>query len=118
MSNWLNQALDMGFTEQEFWEMTLGELHRAIMSHNRVQKKQAQERAVFDYTLAELIGRSVARLYSSTAQMPELHEVYPKLFDAEELEEQRNQKKAELSAMRFRLFANSFNKRIEEVAKN
>ena len=119
---WLDIALDIGLTEQEFWCMTFAELNRAIMSHNRKEERKQKEfeanRAAYDYILADLIGRSVARLYSSTAHMPEVFEVYPKVFNDEKIKEQREQKEAELSALRFRMFADSFNKRIKEVAKS
>lgn len=97
--------------------MTLAELERLIASKKRVYKAQAQERASFDYILADLIGRSVARVYNSSNTLPEISSAYPTLFDSKEVEEQKATKKAELSALRFRLFANSFNKRFKEVAK-
>lgn len=97
--------------------MTVAELERAIHSKQRVQKVKAQEQASYDYILAELIGRSVARIYSSANKMPEISEVYPSLFDSQEIEAKRSAAKAELSALRFKQFANSFNKRFEEVAK-
>lgn len=116
---WLDNALDYGLTEEEFWNMTLAELERYIDSKKRMQKAQAQEKASFDYTLAELIGRSVARIYSSSNHMPDISEVYPQLFDSKEVEEKKREQKAELSALRFKQFATSFNKRFEtqEVAK-
>lgn len=99
--------------------MTLAELERYIDSKKRMQKAQAQEKASFDYTLAELIGRSIARIYSSSNQMPDISEVYPQLFDSKEVEERKREQKAQLSALRFKQFAASFNERFEtqEVAK-
>ena len=78
--------------------MTMGELERLFESNKRVQLRKARERASFDYALAELIGRSVARIYSSSAQMPEIYEVYPTLFDSKEAQERKQAQKAELSA--------------------
>ena len=104
----------MGITENEFWDMTLAELSRAIASKKRLMKVQAQERASFDYILADLIGRSIGRIYSSSTKIPSLAEVYPSLFDAQEIEEKRAVKKAELSALRFKQFADSFNKKFNE----
>lgn len=109
--DWLNVALDWGITEQEFWNMTLAEATRAIESKKRTSTRQAQERASFDYILADLIGRSVARIYSSTNNLPPIAEAYPSLFVAEELEEKMQEKKDEASAIRFRQFAQSFNKK-------
>lgn len=99
--------------------MTLAEIERFIDSKKRMQKAQAQEKASFDYILAELIGRSISRIYSSSNQMPDISEVYPQLFDSKEVEERKSAQKAELSALRFKQFATSFNKRFQaqEVAK-
>lgn len=116
---WLENALDYGITESEFWSMTMAEIERAINSKKRVMKIQAQEKASFDYILADLIGRSIGRIYSSSTKIPEIAAVYPSLFDSQEVEEKRAEKKAELSALRFKQFAESFNKKFkkEEGAK-
>ena len=97
--------------------MTLAELERAMASKHRMLKAKAQEKASFDYLLADLIGKSVARIYSSSANMPEISEVYPSLFDSEEIKEKKREQKAELSALRFKLFAKSYNDRFKEAAK-
>jgi hypothetical protein len=96
--------------------MTLGEVSRAIESYNRVKTTQQRERASFDYILADLIGRSVARIHHSSNKLPEISNAYPTLFDSKEIQEQKRQKQAEVSALRFRQFANSFNKRFSEVS--
>ena len=98
--------------------MTIGEVVRAVESYVRVKKTQAQEKATFDYILADLIGRSMGRIYSSSTEIPDISEVYPSLFVAEEIEQKRQQKKDELSALRFKQFAKSFNDRMkkQEVA--
>jgi hypothetical protein len=91
--------------------MTIAEIVRSINSKKRLQKMQAQERAIFDYKLAELIGRSYARLHSSSNHMPSIAEAYPSLFDSEEIKEQQQEKRDQLSELRFRQFAQSYNKR-------
>lgn len=84
-----------------------------------MEQQRAQEKATFDYTLAELIGRSVARIYNSANHMPEISEVYPTLFDSQELLERRQEKQAELSALRFKQFAQSYNQKFrKEVAED
>jgi hypothetical protein len=110
---WLDNALDFGITEADFWQMTIAELDRAISSKRRVEKTRAQERASLDYILADLIGRSVSRIYSSSNTMPEISQVYPSLFDNEEIKEQSRTKKAELSAIRFKQFANFHNAKLK-----
>lgn len=117
MYKWLNIALDYGIAEADFWSMTIAELERAIESKIRIKKTEAQERASYDYILADLIGKSISRLYSSSAKMPDIATVYPTLFDSEEVEEQKKIKRAELSALRFKQFAQSYNNKYKEVAK-
>lgn len=113
---WLDVALDYGISEHDFWEMTIAELERAINSKKRVPKREAQERASFDYILADLVGRSISRIYNSTNNIPSISEVYPTLFDSKEYEEAKSVKQDELSALRFRQFAQSFNKRFKGVS--
>lgn len=96
--------------------MTLAELTRAIDSKKRVQRQEAREKAYYDYILADLIGRSVGRLYSSAGKLPELYEAYPNIFDSQEIEEKKQAQKAELSAIRFKQFAKFHNDRFKEVA--
>lgn len=115
---WLETALDYGIAEYDYWNMTLAEAIRAIESKKRVEKLRAQEKASYDYILADLIGRSVSRIYSSSARMPTIQEVYPSLFDDAEIEEQKQQKKMELSALRFKMFAQSHNNKIKKGVAN
>ena len=98
--------------------MTLAEVERAIESKRRMRKIETQEKAMFDYIQAELIGRSVARIYSSSTNYPSIHEVYPTLFESPKMEEKRQERKNELSALRFKQFANSYNEKFKEVAND
>lgn len=90
--------------------MTIAELIRLIDSKKRIEKRQDQKRANFDYALAGLIGRSVSRIYSSNATMPDISEVYPNLFDSEQISEQKQAQKNEMSIIRFKQFAQNYNK--------
>ena len=114
MYEWLDIALDWGISEEEFWDMTLAELQRLLNSKKRTLIAQQKEKATFDYILADLIGRSVSRIYSSSSKMPEINKVYPTLFDSDEVEEAIQKKKDELSAVRFKQFAENFNKRFKQ----
>lgn len=91
--------------------MTIAELERLIEAKKKIKQREAQERASFDYTLAELIGRSISRIYSSSAKYPAIEQAYPSLFNSEEIEEQKQDRLTELSALRFKQFANAFNKK-------
>lgn len=94
--------------------MTIAELIRAIESKKRQQTQAAKEKAAFDYIHADLIGRSVSRIYSSSAHLPKINEVYPSLFDGAEIEAQRQEKQAELSALRFKAFAQAYNSKYKK----
>lgn len=104
-------ALDAGIKEQEYWEMTIAELIRAMESFNRRERAKAQEKATFDYILADTIGRSISRLYASSNHLPHIADVYTTLFNKQELEEKDAEKKVELSVMRFKQFAELHAKR-------
>lgn len=99
--------------------MTIAEITRLAKSKQRTTITISKERAVFDYLLADLIGKSVSRIYSNSAKMPELYEVYPSLFEQEDIEEKKQEQRANLSALRFKQFAQSYNKRFKkEEAKS
>lgn len=114
---WLETALDFGVSEKDFWEMTFAELTRLFESKARTLKIQEQQKASFDYILADLIGRSISRLYNSSNKMPTMSDVYPNLFSKEEEAEKIQKKKEELSILRFKQFAQSYNSRFKEVSK-
>lgn len=91
--------------------MTLAELIRAIDSYKRRYRTQERQQAAFDYILADAVGRSISRVYSSSNKMPKLYELYPALFDSEEIKEQEQAKRDELSVLRFKQFAQAHNDR-------
>lgn len=97
--------------------MTLGEFKRAIESKVRLIQIHDQKQATFDYILADLIGRSVSRIYNSANKMPSKSDVYPSLFSKEIEEEAIQARRDEVSAIRFKSFANSFNKNFSEGVK-
>ena len=66
--------------------MTLAEIMRAIESKKRVKKIESQEKALFDYLLADLIYRSMARIYDNNVSYPAIEEAYPAFFDAKAIE--------------------------------
>lgn len=98
--------------------MTIAELIRLVESKKRTQLEQAKEKAIFDYTLANLVGHSIGRLYSSANHYPTLAEAYPQLFTTEEIEQEMANKKDELSALRLKQFAQLYNNKHKEAAKS
>lgn len=97
--------------------MTLAELGRALNSKKRMMKLNEQKRASYDWILADLIGRSVARIHSSSNRYPPIYDAYPTLFESEEVIQKQQEKKAELSALRFKQFAQSYNAKYKEASK-
>lgn len=91
--------------------MTYGEVERAIASKRRIQEREAKERASYDYLLGNLIGISVSRVFNGDNKYPEIYEVYPSLFDKEQIEAEKQKRTMELSAQRFMTFAESFNEK-------
>lgn len=114
MNKWLNNALDAGISESDFWNMTFAEIDRAIESKNRTSLAEEKRKASYDYILADLIGRSVSRVYNSANKMPALYDAYPSLFDKEAEEERIQEQKDRASATRFLQFVQLTNKRFKE----
>lgn len=113
----LDNALDYGISEEQFWNMTIGELDRLVSSRRRVDKYRLKERATMDYTLALMIGKAV-RGSDEEHPFPDLYEVYPELFleEAVTREEKKREQQAQLSAIRFIQFAESFNAKYDKEA--
>ena len=98
--------------------MTIAEIKRTEESSKRRRKIELQEKASFDYTLAQLIAINVSKvLNSDSVTVPELQAVYPALFDAKEMEEDKQKKLDEISMIRFKQFALAHNARKQEVDK-
>lgn len=109
LEHWLEDFLDMGLTEWQFWDMTLAELNRYAESYQRVQKRELEKKAYADYRLADLIGYSMARIYSSEVKYPEIYDVYPAIFDREAIEGARQEATNKKSFEWLKQFADSFN---------
>jgi hypothetical protein len=91
--------------------MTPGEVIRAIESKNRLIKIEAQEKATYDYIQATLIVKGVSICLGDKSSFPTLQEAYPGVFDEviEEQKEKAQEQKMQLSALRFKQFAQSYN---------
>lgn len=101
--------------------MTLAEVIRAIESKKRIETAQRKEKAVLDYTLAALIGRNVAAILNEQNTVPELKDAYSWIYtedEKKELEEKKQEKLDKLSILRFKQFADSFNKRFKKEVAN
>lgn len=118
----LNNALDYGITEEQFWDMTFAEIERAVNSKVRVLKLQAREKATYDYILAQLIAKGVGRALGDKSDYPTMEEAYPGVFDevVEERKAKAQEQRMNLSALRFKQFAQSYNNNLKnkEVAND
>lgn len=117
LEKYLEQYMDMGLSEWQFWDMTIAELENYARSYERVQKRKAQEQALADYQLANLIGYSVARIYSKDLKYPEIYDVYPAFFDKEAILEARQKEKDKETFDWLKQFAESFNKSNDKEVK-
>ena len=77
----LEQCMSIGMTESDFYNSTFKQVKRYAESYNNREKAKMQEQAFFDYQLANIIGTSVARLFSNDVKYPGIEEVYPGIFD-------------------------------------
>lgn len=96
--------------------MTFAEVRRQVESVKRVQKIQNQERAVFDYILANMIGISNNRNHSESFTMPTIEEFYPTIFEAEaeKKQEEKQEKIEDVSTARFLQFAQAHNAKLQK----
>ena len=97
--------------------MTIAELDRFFTSQMRVKEREERKRASFDYVLADLIGRSIARVDNSANKMPTISEAYPDLFSSEEVAEKAQEKRNELSILRFKQFSQIHNNKFNSEVK-
>lgn len=83
-----------------------------------MERQRAQEKATFDHILGQLIALGVGKAFGSVKnEYPDIASVYPTLFDSKEIEQKKQEKKAELSALRFKQFAESFNRNFNKEGK-
>jgi hypothetical protein len=114
IENWLQKALDWSISEDDFWEMTISELIRAVKAKQNILDRDRRDKAFFDYRLANLIGLSVARIYNKSNHLPSLEEAYPELYDEQERQEKEENAKMQRSILNFKNFAHAYNARFKK----
>ena len=100
--------------EEEFYKSTLAQVTRYIESYNKQQQSELQEKAYFDYQLANLIGMSVSRLLSKDAKYPEFKKAYP-FIGNDNQERVDEQWKMEVQRIKLREWAEQMNKKFNVV---
>lgn len=102
--------------------MTFAEIHREVESKIRVKKLETQEKATYDYILAQLITKGVSRVLGDKSNYPSIEEAYPGVFDdvIAERKAKAEEQRMNLSALRFKQFAQSYNNNLKnkEVAND
>lgn len=99
--------------------MTFAELTRQIDSKERMFKLEAKEKASNNYIHAILVGKALITAFDNKTEFPEIHEVYPSLFQKSQASQEAIVEQQDLlSALRFKQFAKSFNENFyKEEAK-
>lgn len=119
VAKWLENALELGISEREFWQMTIGELARAMAAIKRRRRADQIERATFDFRQAQAVGHFFAATLNKKNKPPKIEDLYPELFDNDEFRAARDQRRAEAWAQQFKAFMTASDKRISEGgAKN
>lgn len=93
--------------------MTVAEVSRYCEGAVWRMKRQAQ----FDYSLADLIGASIARLLDNNAEYPSIVDVYPHLFEEEIKEQEETEVTTTNSINNFLAFAMAHNAKMKGVEK-
>lgn len=116
----LENALDYGLHEFDFWDMTISEVNRYVQSKIRVLNIKQKQKANFDYTLANLIGRNIYIVLGGEEKIPPIEEVYPNIFAEEkkELDAKMEEQRMILSALRFKQFAQYSNNRFKKEVQS
>lgn len=91
--------------------MTIAEIERYCEGAVWRLKQQAQ----FDYSLANLVGLSVNRLFDNNSEFPSIEDVYPHLFEKELAEKQKENIATQKSINNFMAFAMANNSKLKGV---
>lgn len=116
MMDLLEKCMSIGMREEDFYHSTLAQINRYVESYNKRQENQLQEKAYFDYQLANLIGLSVSRLLNKNAKYPEFRKAYPfiKIDTEKEVDEEWEMEKQHIKLMEW---AEQMNKKFEKNKK-
>lgn len=81
---------------------------------------ESQERATYDYIQASLIIKGFSIVMGSKENYPTIGEAYPGIMDdiQKANDEKIQERKADLSVLRFKQFAQSYNKKYDKEVLN
>lgn len=119
--------LELGYTPDFFWSLTLAEIYDLIESNHRRQKQQQQEKEfelkrdlITKSILARMIGENIAYILDGKNKPTDVMDMFPELFKEERKEKQQKQAENEwkIHQARFRVFSELHNsKRRKEEDK-
>jgi len=117
--------LDMGYSHDLFWSLSIAEIYDYIKSEERKQRvKEAQKKADLKDLInilwnqnMQLLNMYSASQKDSDVELVKLHEYYPDLFEAPAEEGQMNFK-MELYKAQFADFASRHNARMKQGGEN
>lgn len=111
MMDLLEKCMGIGMREEDFYSSTLAQVTRYIEAYNKQQQNELQEKAYFDYQLANLIGVSVSRLLSKDAKYPSFEKAYPFINQSAQAKEDNEEWEMEVQHHRLREWAEQMNKK-------
>lgn len=115
--NLLQQCMSIGMREEDFYNSTLAQITRYVESYNKQQQNKLQEKAYFDYQLANLIGVSVSRLLSKNAKYPAFEKVYPFITQSTQAKDINEEWEMEVQRNRLCEWAEQMNKKFNKNKK-
>lgn len=71
-----------------FWDMTVFEIREHIKIYAKRRKEDMRERAIHFYNHAQLLALMIQKMITGEGQIPQLHEMYPSLFEAPQPQQQ------------------------------
>lgn len=117
MLDLLQQCMSIGMREEDFYNSTLAQITRYVESYNKQQQNKLQEKAYFDYQLANLIGVSVYRLLSKNTKYPAFEKAYPFITQSKQAKEIDEEWEMEKQHMKLMEWAEQMNKKFEKNKK-
>lgn len=98
--NLLDKCMEIGMTENEYWNSTYGEVKRYVEAYSKRSNNKLKEKLSINHNLGDLIGLSIARLLDKDSKYPDLYEMYPELFKDELKLKEENDKKNTLERIK------------------
>ena len=118
--------LDMGYSHDLFWSLSIAEIYDYIKSEARKRKRKEEEKKADLTDLIQILWNQNIQLLnmyssagdSSDVKLIELHEYYPNLFEAPVQQEGQMDYQMELYKAQFSDFASRHNARRKQGGEN